>query len=422
MDDDAIEVIFPDDEPVEIKNGKLYFTGSCYETAELINALEFCSTKLETAWKRVDNYGLRYHYMAEPVPGGAIRIRGHFESRPAIGNFMVFCHEQRFSPAIVIDDCENIHLENINIYHCGGMGVIAQCSRDLYLDKVNIIRRPDSHRVISISADATHFVDCEGDIHIENCRMENQMDDPCNIHGIFRPVTGMIDPHTISVALIHAQQVGIDTIKPGDNVGFYQRKTFKLIHENKVESVRRINATHTELTFSDQLPVLDWSLVAVMKKCHDINVTIRGCTFRGNRARGLLISTLGKVLIENNYFHVPGSAIKISGDMNHWFESGPVEDVEIRHNFFDNCNYGVWGSALLDIDPEIEPADRIAPFHRNIRIHHNRIESFHRPLVYVRNTVEFNWADNTITQSKDYPTSGEKNPELVMDQAVTTRT
>jgi hypothetical protein len=49
-----------------------------------------------------------------------------------------------------------------------------------------------------------------------------------------------------------------------------------------------------------------------------------------------------------------------------------VEDLEIRNNFFDNCNYGVWGKALIDITPQIKPEHRGVPFHKNIRIHHHR--------------------------------------------------
>ena len=39
---------------------------------------------------------------------------------------------------------------------------------------------PHTQRVISTTADATHFVNCKGDILIENCRFENMLDDGTN--------------------------------------------------------------------------------------------------------------------------------------------------------------------------------------------------------------------------------------------------
>ena len=63
-------------------------------------------------------------------------------------------------------------------------------------------------------------------------------------------------------------------------------------------------------------------------------------------------------MVEDNHFHNPGAAILIAGDANYWFEAGAVRDVTIRNNHFDNCNYGVWGQACIEISPEIEPANR----------------------------------------------------------------
>jgi len=59
--------------------------------------------------------------------------------------------------------------------------------------------------------------------------------------------------------------------------------------------------------------------------------------FRNNqvlccRARGILISTSGKVVIEQNYFKMSGSPILIAGDANYWWESGAVKDVLIQNN------------------------------------------------------------------------------------------
>ena len=274
-------------------------------------------------------------------------------------------------------------------------------------------------RALTEQGPESHFVECEGRIRIVDCLFENQQDDACNVHGIFRPVTDRLGPDIVEVAQRHPQQVGVDSLRVGDRVGVYDTRTFEILSESEARAVDRRGLERTVISTVGAFPDVPRNTIAVMKKQHDVDVLVRGCTFRGNRARGLLISTLGKVLIEGNRFHVPGAAVKISGDARSWYESGPVEDVEIRGNVFDNCNYGVWGRALFDIDPEIEPEHRTVPFHRNIRIHHNEIRSFHMPLVYARCVAGLEFRDNEITASSDYPPSGEGEPETVYDGAVT---
>ena len=415
---DMVEVEFPPEYPVKEDSGRLVFTGSQYSSDNLLNVLEYRMDNKESAYKCHDNYNIRNGYTAKCLGNGIFRVKGSFNTQPSVGNLLLFMHEPRLSPAIAIDSCENIRLENIDIYHCGGMGVIAQCSRNLYLDNVNVRLRKDSGDTVSITADATHFVDCEGDIRIINCLFENQQDDPCNIHGIFRRVIGRRAPDAIEIVLGHNQQFGVETIRTGDPVGFYDSRTFELLFESKAKSIEKISLEKCILVLDDALPELNLEFLAVMKKQHDVNVLISGCTFRNNRARGLLISTLGKVLIENNYFHVPGAAILIAGDANYWFESGPVEDVEIRNNFFDNCNYGVWGNALIDIVPEIKHEHRKIPFHRNISVHHNRIKYFHKPLIHSHSVENLEFYDNELMESKDYPVSGETIPLFDIDNSM----
>ncbi len=416
--DGWVDVKFGPEYPVDVKSGKLHFTGSHYYSNQIMNVLEFDADRMETAWKARDCHDFNETYRAELKNDGSIRIHYNFITVPRNGNFLAIAHEPRLSPAIVIDMCKDVRLENITIHHCSGMGVIAQCSSNIVLDKVDIKRRPGSTNPVSICADASHFVDCDGRITIQNCLFENQMDDSCNIHGIYRPVTRQLTSNSLEIALIHQQQLGIETIRPGDNVGFYSRSNFKLLFEAKAEQVARLNCEYSEIVFPEILPDVEWSDIAVMRKNHNVNVYIANNIFRNNRARSLLISTLGKVLIENNYFHVPGSAMIFAGDNNYWYESGPVEDVEVRNNLLDNCGYGVWGNALFSFIPEIEPKHRQFPFHRNVRIHHNKIKVLEYPVVYARCVDGLAYFDNEIISEHNYPVAPPKGEQLLFDGCV----
>src|SRR5699024_1666348 len=81
-----------------------------------------------------------------------------------------------------------VAIRDVNLYHCGGMGVIAQRSRDIELRKLVIVPSPGKGRMISITADATHYVNCGGYIRMIDCTFENQKDDATNIHGLYMAV------------------------------------------------------------------------------------------------------------------------------------------------------------------------------------------------------------------------------------------
>ena len=93
-----------------------------------------------------------------------VRLWAEWATVPTPGNVLVLMSCERFCPAIIISDSQNIEIENVTLHHAGGMGVIAQCSRDLTLREVRVFPREDSGRMVSLTADATHFVCCEGQI------------------------------------------------------------------------------------------------------------------------------------------------------------------------------------------------------------------------------------------------------------------
>ena len=131
------------------------------------------------------------------------------------------------------------------------------------------------------------------------------------------------------------------------------------------------------MSFKENLPedFIEGDAVADISSCPD--VLIKGCKFGNNRARGLLIGSKGKVLIEGNYFHVPGSAILFEGDGNYWYEQSGVKDVTIRNNIFENCLYGssTWGSAYIAVGSGI-PEKESSRYHSSITIEDNLFRTY----------------------------------------------
>ncbi|MEI6644995.1 MAG: right-handed parallel beta-helix repeat-containing protein [bacterium] len=384
----SVDLEFSEAFPFDIRNNILVFTDgkkdrgpqTTVKSDETLypygGMLEFDPRLRETAYMARD-YAAREGVTAERLGPRQARVNiPRFTGTP--GNVLVFGAAFRSCPGVTISDSTGVKLECVDIFHCGGMGVIAQRSRDIELRRVRVTPAPGSGRVVSITADATHFANCAGKIVMEDCLFENQKDDATNIHGIYAQVVVQTAPDAIEVRLVHPQQAGFDFIVPGGRLELVHGPSVETYGQAVVKSVRRINKEYTavvleaplptELKVGDAVASLDWNTAEVL---------IKGCTIRGNRARGILLGSRGKIVVEDNLFHAPGAAILFEGDARFWFEQAGVRDVVIRHNTFDNCNFGVWSKACIEVGSGIAKECRATSrYNRNIRIEDNLFKVF----------------------------------------------
>jgi hypothetical protein len=402
--DGWVDLDFSSEFPYKIKNRRLAFQGEKGENYGFSNLLEFDAERRETAFGARDNYGIENRHEAHEIKPGRVHMTAVFASTPIQGNIFVFGSDHRKFPGIAVSGSRGVQIDNVTLHHSGGMGIVAQLTTDMTVRNVRVTPPPGERRLASLTADATHFVNCRGLIEITDCVFENQMDDPINIHGIYAKITARLSVRELEVALIHGEQLGIDIFAPGDTAEMVKSETLAAYHAGTIVSVRRLNKQYSVLTFAEDLPAQIKPGDAAVCREANPDVTIRGCTSHGNRARGFLISTGGHVVIENNYFHTPGAALLMAGDANYWFESGPVRDVTIRHNHFDNCNYGVWGRACIDICPEIAPEHRAGTvYHHGICIEDNTFDIFDPRLVSAYCVQGLTFAGNEIRTGTEYP-------------------
>ena len=355
----GLTVGFSEAFPYEVRNGILVFTDgkksqepqTTVKGSELTypygSLLEFDAQKRETAYMAWD-YWVKGGVTAQDLGQRKVRITLP-KLTGTVGNILVFGPSHRDCPGIVISDSLNVTVSYVNIYHCGGMGVIAQRSRDITVDHVQVTPAPNSDRIISITADATHFVNCSGKITLSNCVFENQKDDATNIHGIYARVARLLAPDTIEVQLVHPQQQGFDFIVPGMKLELVHGPSLVTYGEAIVKTVERVNKEFTRVTLTQPLPVE--SIVGDVVASADgyPETWIHHCVIRNNRARGILLGSRAKMVIEENVFHTPGAAILLEGDGRYWYEQAGVRDLVIRKNTFDNCNFGVWGKATIEV-------------------------------------------------------------------------
>ncbi|MCX6937955.1 MAG: right-handed parallel beta-helix repeat-containing protein, partial [Verrucomicrobia bacterium] len=195
---ESVDLEISEEFPYEIRNGILVFTGgkrtprpeTTVKSGEVLypygSLLAFDPAKRETAFMARDRFGIDAGLPASQISPGKVRINLNKVSAEP-GQVLVFGVPREY-PGIIISDSANVRLEGVNIYNCGGMGVIAQRSADIYLSKVRVTPAPGEKRVTSITADATHFVNCRGKITMVDCLFEVQKDDATNVHGLYAKI------------------------------------------------------------------------------------------------------------------------------------------------------------------------------------------------------------------------------------------
>lgn len=378
------------------------------------------------AFKRLLEYDVNTRataYMASDIQTGAwlrafnlegknnIRIF-HPKLKGTVGNIMTFSSKYRKYPAIVISDSSDVLLDNVTIFHAGGMGVLGQRCRNITIQNSKVT--PSQGRIISATADATHFNNCNGDIKLINNLFENQQDDATNIHGIYAMFAQLKSPSTALIKIQHPQQWGFDFIDVGDTMELVQGKSLITYGTNTVTEVKKLNTEIYEVTFASAIDpriVVGDSIAEVRDYA---NVLIKGNTMRRNRARGMLLNSRGKTVVEDNYFHVPGAAILFEGDARNWYEQGGVRDVTIRNNIFDNSHFSIWGNAIIavaaGIDKEFQDVSR---YNRNILIENNTFNVYDKGLLLDLFSVsDVTFKNNHIYKTDFFPARTLKTPEF----------
>ena len=424
-DKEGMDVEIREGFPFKVHRGTLLFTekeevegqlttvskGNEYGSSHM---LEYDTNKRETAYMVYDFYFSGINgYPAESLGGRKVRIRVPGLSGTP-GNTICFGPNHRRYPGFVVSDSRDVKFHKITIHHAGGMGILGQRSHNVTVDNCTVT--PSNGRMISTTADATHFVNCTGRIILTNNLFENQKDDATNIHGIYAQVIEKPDDYKVMIQLKHQQQHGFDFIEPGKELEFVRGKSMITYATGIVKQVKRINKECTEVTFVNALPK-DIEIGDAVAEIRDYpEILIAGNIIRNNRARGMLLNCRGRTVVENNYFHSPGAAILFEGDSFFWFEQGGVRDCVIRNNVFDNCLYGVWGKAVIDVKAGIREDKEHSRYNRNVRIENNTFRIFDDMTLLNAYCVDgLTWKNNSVEKTNAYPKLSDPGERFVVN-------
>ncbi|NMH86841.1 right-handed parallel beta-helix repeat-containing protein [Flavivirga sp. Y03] len=346
--------------------------------------------------------GREFRLSVKEIEPGLIRIFNHGKKIPPVGKILVCKGEQhlnRLAPAIRLTGTYGFKATNVNIHHAGGMGVIAENSADLILDNVNVT--PSHGRMVSTTADATHFVGCRGKVELKNCTFNNQLDDATNVHGTYQEVIDLLGENTIGVRMGHFQQQGFVIGKTNDTIGFVRlSKSFFPYDKLTIKSTKRFNSRYQIITFNEALPknLEPGDLIENLSGYPE--VLVENCNISRNRARGLLLSSPKETIIRNNFFSTEMEALLIPVESGHWYESGNGSNITVENNVFQDCNHSGYDRGVIRFVTD-DDNENIA--FNNIKIKGNTFNHFDNLVLEIANTNNLEFSNNTISLSKTFP-------------------
>lgn len=356
---------------------------------------------------------------AEELSPGIIRVYGNPKMQPEPGTYVSLLHVRYATVGIQLNRSKDIMLSNVTIHHALSMGVVAFRTENIELRQVKVIANESKGRVFSAIADGFHFSTCGGFVKLNHCVNTGQADDFVNIHGEYFRIADRENDYTLKTAVKgRGRDVG-QLIAAGEELYFIDSLTMERTAAFTVSRVEPIysgkSVTGYRISCKQPLPAQLGNGWFAENKTWAPEVEITHCHFlKKNRARGLLITTPKKVLIENNYFNTAGAAILIEGDVNYWYESGATRNVIIRRNIFDNCYTSPWGMAAITITPSVRPqsvAD--IAYHSNIQITSNVFKQTGAAVLYARSVDRLQFSKNTL--SFNTAMTSLKQPLLYMD-------
>lgn len=204
---------------------------------------------------------------------------------------------------------------------------------------------------------------------------------------------------------MHEQSTGMVWGHENDTIGYLENESMQTLGKGVVKSFEKLSRDEFTVEFAAVVPAVIAAGDALENLSWSPSLTVQNCKFHSCRARGLLVSTPGKVLIDKNEFESSGSAILIAGDANGWYESGAVTDVTISNNIFkDACLTSMYQfcEGIISIYPIIPAVDSLKPYHRNISIVQNTFMAFDYPVLYALSVDGIKFVSNKISRSHEF--------------------
>ncbi len=275
----------------------------------------------------------------------------------------------------LFERCKNLVFDNCRVMFMHGLGMVSQFCENVTFKNCDFT--PKAGRTAASTADFFQFSGCSGNLVIDSCKAGGAHDDYVNVHGTHLQIVEQ-NGKCITVRFIHPESWGFQAFEAGDEVEFIKWDTLIPFGCAKVLSYERLNDTDIKLTLDGEIPPVELCKDVIENKSWTPNLYVRNCDFGPTSGRGILCTTRGEVIIENNRFNkLWGPALLIEDDCNFWFESGYTTNIIFRNNIVSCCEYAaMWeGSPVIRCTPKVMNENSTEFVHGKLTVAGNKFEN-----------------------------------------------
>ena len=301
-----------------------------------------------------------------------VRLKSREVSLPA-GSVIQTRSIVRDQTGSFFERCKNLVFEDCRVMFMHGLGMVSQFCEDVAFKNCDFT--PKEGRTVASTADFFQFSGCRGNLIIDSCKAGGAHDDYINVHGTHLQIVDFDGEKNITVRFMHPESWGFQAFEAGDEVDFIKWNTLIPFGTAKVTAYERLNDTDIRLTLDGEIPPIELCRDVVENKSWTPNLYVRNCDFGPTSGRGILCTTRGEVIIENNRFNkLWGPALLIEDDCNFWFESGYTTNVVFRNNVVSCCEYAaMWeGSPVIRCTPKVMDENSKAFVHGKLTVTGNK--------------------------------------------------
>lgn len=382
-----------DKESAYTKEGSSYiFIGKDYMS-------EFKEKSLNAFWigKFYNNNSNSLERTSHPLRG-AIKIneispycfRAYYllKKKFLIGDRFYIFDVRRKNVGIFVNRSKDIVLYKVNQYFNYSLALVAQDTENITVEKAYFAPEKESSKMMASLADFMQICMCRGNVTICDSIFEGSGDDALNVHGIHFSVINILN-NVITLRFMHPQTHGFNPLRVGDEIEYIDKDTLLTKGKGRILSSKLINEYEIEIKADNVNGCMVNDVIEDITACPSLYY-LRN---RLNRVitRGLLVTTRGKVKIENNDFaDTSMNSIVFSNDARSWFESGRVLNVIIRNNRFGRCP----AKNIL-----IKPENKVhkGPVHSNFVIEGNVFDSGEKGGIFIKSSSDIIIKNNKIS-------------------------
>lgn len=261
--------------------------------------------------------------------------------------------------AFMIVGSSDVTLRRVDILTVPGMGAAASACENLEVSGLRIMKKPNTNRLLSTTADGLHFQMTKGFVSIDedsatgiDTLLEGMGDDGVNIHGYYSVVTNLNQSTDTITIRRGAQTQWMTHYGAGETVDFYGAQSLQSVANATVQSMSQgywidLDPDPNEEDWWEHFDLVLDSIpgnAAVGQLTTNTTrvptVAISNTTFRGNRGRGVLLQTRSATVDGCVFEDCTSAGAVVRCDARDFYESLGGLDVIIKNSQFTRVNNG----------------------------------------------------------------------------------